>query len=129
MPEKDPNNIAYIVEWFRQFIPYITTVFLSIWGGVVNHITTLRSGKKKFQPKELIFDLIVSTFAGLLTFFFCKGAGVSETMSAVLIAISGHMGTRAIASFEKMRDKIFGVTEERRIEERRSNDDATNEKP
>ena len=112
MPEKDPNNTAYIVEWFRQFMPYITTVFLSIWGGVVNHITTLRSGKKKFQPKELIFDLIVSTFAGLLTFFFCKGAGLSETMSAVLIAISGHMGTRAIASFETIYRRVVGVKDE-----------------
>ena len=112
MPEKDPNNTAYIAEWFRQFIPYIITVFLSIWGGVVNHITTLRSGKKKFQPKELIFDLIVSTFAGLLTFFFCKSAGLSETMSAVLIAISGHMGTRAIIGFETIYRRVVGVKDE-----------------
>ncbi len=128
MPEKDPNNTALFVEWLRQFMPYITTFFLSTWGGVVNHITTLRSGRKKFQLKELIFDLVVSTFAGLITFYFCRSAGISETMSAVLIAISGHMGTRAIASFEKMRDRIFGVSEERRIEERRSNDDGTDEK-
>ena len=108
MPEKDQNNTALFVEWLRQFMPYITTVFLSIWGGVVNHITTLRSGKKKFQPKELIFDIIVSTFAGLLTFFFCKGANLSETVSAILIAISGHMGTRAIAGFETIYRRVVG---------------------
>lgn len=112
MPEKDPNITAYAVEWLRQFIPYITTVFLSIWGGVVNHVTTLRSGRKEFQPKELIFDLIVSTFAGLLTFFFCKRAGVSETMSAVLIAISGHMGARAIEGFETIYRRVVGVKDE-----------------
>ena len=112
MPEKDSNNTALFVEWLLQFMPYLTTFFLSTWGGVVNHITTLRSVKKKFQPKELIFDLIVSTFAGLLTFFFCKGAGVSETMSAVLIAISGHMGTRAIAGFETIYRRVVGVKDE-----------------
>ena len=112
MPEKDPNNTAYIVECLRQFMPYIMTVFLSIWGSIVNHITTLRSGKKKFQPKELIFDIIVSTFAGLLTFFFCKSAGLSETMSAILIAISGHMGTRAIAGFETIYRRVVGVEDE-----------------
>jgi hypothetical protein len=109
MPEKDPNNTALFVEWLRQFMPYLTTFFLSTWGGVVNHITTLRSGRKKFQLKELIFDLVVSTFAGLITFYFCRSAGISETMSAVLIAISGHMGTRAIAGFETVYRRIIGV--------------------
>ena len=129
MPEKDPNNTALFVEWLRQFMPYLSTFFLSTWGGVVNPITTLRSVRKEFQLKELIFDLVVSSFAGLLTHFFCEYSNVGGSMSAILIAVSGHMGTRAIAGFEKMRDRIFGVTEERRIEERRSNDDATNEKP
>lgn len=111
MPEKDPNNTALFVEWLRQFMPYLTTFFLSTWGGVVNHITTLRSGRKKFQLKELIFDLVVSTFAGLITFYFCRSAGISETMSAVLIAISGHMGTRAIAGFETVYRRIIGAKE------------------
>lgn len=111
MPEKDPNNTALFVEWLRQFMPYLTTFFLSTWGGVVNHITTLRSGRKKFQLKELIFDLVVSTFAGLITFYFCRSAGIGETMSAVLIAISGHMGTRAIAGFETVYSRIIGAKE------------------
>ena len=111
MPEKDPNNTELFVEWLRQFMPYLTTFFLSTWGGVVNHITTLRSGRKKFQLKELIFDLVVSTFAGLITFYFCRSAGISETMSAVLIAISGHMGTRAIAGFETVYRRIIGAKE------------------
>ena len=77
----------------------------------MNHITTLRNGRKKFQLKELIFDLVVSTFAGLITFYFCRSAGISETMSAVLIAISGHMGTRAIAGFETGYRRIIGAKE------------------
>ena len=111
MPEKDPNNTAYFVEWLRQFMPYLTTFFLSTWGGVVNYITTLRSSCKKFNLRELAFDLIVSTFAGLITFYFCRSAGISETMSAVLIAISGHMGTRAIAGFETLYRRIMGMKE------------------
>ena len=112
MPEKDPNNAAYSVEWMRQIMPYISTFFLSTWGGVVNHITKLRNGKKKFQAKELVFDLVVSTFAGLITFYFCRAASVSETMSAVLIAISGHMGTRAIAGFETLYKRVIGIEDD-----------------
>ena len=111
MPEKDSNNWALFIEWMRQTMPYFTTIFLSTWGGTVNHITTLRNGRKKFQLKELIFDLVVSTFAGLITFYFCRSAGISETMSAVLIAISGHMGTRAIAGFETIYRRVIGVKE------------------
>ena len=112
MPEKDQNNTALFVEWLRQFTPYFTTVFLSTWGGVVNHVTTLRSGRKKFQLKELIFDLVVSTFAGLITFYFCRSAGISETMSAILIAVSGHMGTRAIAGFETLYKRVIGIKDD-----------------
>lgn len=115
MPEKDPNNSALFVEWLRQFMPYISTIFLSIWGGLVNHITTLRTGRKKFQIRELAFDLIVSTFAGLLTLFFCKSAGVSETMSAILIAVSGHMGTRAIAGFETLYKRVIGIKDDEKV--------------
>jgi uncharacterized membrane protein HdeD (DUF308 family) len=108
MPEKDTSAAFQFIEWLRQITPYFTTIFLSIWGGVVNHIQTLRAGKKKFQWKELIFDLIASTFAGLLTFYFCRSAGISETKAAILIAVSGHMGTRAIAGFEMTYRRVIG---------------------
>ena len=129
MPEKDPNNTALIGEFFKQLLPYLSTLFLSCWGGIVSYIQRLRIHRSRFNWKDLTFDLVISSFAGLLTHFFCEYSNVGGSMSAILIAVSGHMGTRAIASFEKMRDRIFGVSEERRIEERRSNDDAPNEKP
>ena len=112
MLEKDPNNSALFVELMRQVMPYLSTIFLSTWGGLVNHITKLRSGEKKFQAKELISDLVVSTFAGLITFYFCRAASVSETMSAVLVAISGHMGTRAIAGFETLYKRVMGIEDD-----------------
>ena len=129
MPEKDLQNTALIGEFFKQLLPYLSTLFLSCWGGIVSYIQRLRIHRSRFNWKDLTFDLVISSFAGLLTHFFCEYSNVGGSMSAILIAVSGHMGTRAIASFEKMRDRIFGVSEERRIEERRSNDDATNEKP
>lgn len=109
MSEKDPHFTALLAESIREAVPYLTTFFLSVWGGVVNHITVLRNGRKVFKMRELAFDLIVSTFAGLLTFFFCKRAGIDETMSAILIAVSGHMGTRAIQGFEALYSRIIGV--------------------
>ncbi len=75
----------------------------------MSYIQRIRLKHHKFSFVELCFDLSISSFAGLLTYFFCQYAKVGGEMSAILIAVSGHMGTRAIASFERMRDRVFGV--------------------
>lgn len=115
MDEKDPNTSVVFMEYVRQAMPYISTIGLWAWGGVVNHISKLRKGGVKFKGRELAFDLIVSTFAGLMTFYFCQSAGVSDTMQAVLIAISGHMGTRAIAGFEVIYRRIIGIPDNEKV--------------
>lgn len=103
MHDKGPG----IFDFLHQIAPYATTVFLSTWGGIVNYIQSVRKGRT-FSWRELMFDLITSSFAGLLTYYFCLSAGISDTMSAILIAISGHMGTRAISGFEAIHRQIFG---------------------
>lgn len=103
MHDKGPG----IFEFLHQIGPYVSTIFLSLWGGIVNYIQSVRRGRI-FSWRELAFDLVTSSFAGLLTYYFCLTAGISDTMSAILIAISGHMGTRAISGFEAIHRQIFG---------------------
>lgn len=109
MTNKDGGFIAYLIELLHQGLPYISTLLLSSWGGFVSYIQRIRIKRHKFSLRELSFDLLISSFAGLLTHFFCEYSGVSGSMSAILIAVSGHMGTRAIAGFEVLRDRIFGL--------------------
>lgn len=103
MDEKNP----WYVDFAINNLPYLTTLILSFWGGTVNYITRLRNKKLSFNFKELALDLVVSGFAGFLTFLLCRHASISESMSAVLIAISGHMGTRAILGFEFLYSRII----------------------
>lgn len=102
-----PDKVNQLV---RECGPWAVTLLLSCWGGAVNYIAKNR--KKQFRARDLIFDLIISSFAGSMMHLLCKHAGLSQEVSAVLIAISGHMGTRAIASFEKLRDRFFGGSTE-----------------
>jgi hypothetical protein len=96
-----PHDLADVLPW-------ITTIALSAWGGAVQYAQRVRSGEK-FSWSMLTIDIVISSFAGVLTWFLCEASDIHGPMAAVLIAISGHMGTRAIASLVTIRERIFGV--------------------
>ncbi len=90
-----------------EILPWITTMALSLWGGLVQYAQRLRRGEK-FSWQGLTLDLVICSFAGLLTFLLCEAAGIKGPIAAVLIAVSAHMGTRAIASLEAFRERVLG---------------------
>lgn len=60
---------------------------------------------RAFNIPELLGELMTSAFAGMVTFWLCESAGFSQMLTAALIGISGHMGSRAIFQFEKYIEK------------------------
>lgn len=88
--------------------PYVWTILLSAWGGIVNYIDETEKQKKPWNWRELLFDVVTSSFAGVLTYLFCQAANIHGPMAAVLIGVSGHMGTRALASFQNLYRRILG---------------------
>lgn len=112
MPQDERTIIEHLVEWLRSSTPYISTLLLSCFGGLASYVQRIRVRRQKFNLKELSYDLIISSFAGLMTYFFCDWSNVEGAKAAMLIAVSGHMGTRAIAAFEVIRDRIFGIAPE-----------------
>ena len=101
MPEKDPANYSMIT--------YAWVLALSAVGGAVNFAHKLREGSARvFNFTEFAGELLTSGFAGLLTFWLCEAADINKLVSAVLIGISGHMGSRAIFRIEKWAEDKFG---------------------
>jgi len=94
MLEKDPANY--------DALTYAWVFGLSAWGGMVSFI---RRGWQKVpvgKKLTLIFtELLVCTFAGMVTFFLCEWSELDRMLSAAMIAISGHMGTQAIKLTER----------------------------
>lgn len=94
-------------------LTYLWVIALSSFAGWVNWMRKLREGQlRPFNVIELVGELATSTLAGLLTFWLCEWASIDKLLSAVFIAISGHMGTRAIFLMEKFleaRAKAAGV--------------------
>jgi hypothetical protein len=91
-----------------DWITYLWVFAVAAGGGFVSFIRKVKEGTTRaFNFTELIGELVTSAFAGLLTFWMCRWANVDELLSAIFIAITGHMGSRAIFVAERVAEKWF----------------------
>lgn len=104
MPEKDPTTYSLIT--------YAWVFALSMWGGLAGYIRKVREGiTTRFNLTELIGELMVSGFAGVITFFLGELSGFPVLLTAALCGIAGHMGSRALFQLERLLTKKFGLGE------------------
>ena len=100
MPEKDPTTYSLIT--------YAWVCILSAWGGMVNWIRKRKSGDTRpFNFMELVGEIMTSAFAGMLTFWLCEASSLQPLITAALVGISGHMGSRAIYHMETWAEARF----------------------
>lgn len=88
-------------------------VVLSAWGGMVSYFHNLGRHGLKFSLLRLFVDISTSAFVGILTYLLCRATIRSEEVTAAMVGISGHMGTRALFMLEKRYEKLFGTMEDR----------------
>lgn len=95
-----------------QILTYAWVIGLSTWGGLVNYISKIKSGQlARFNLTELIGDICISGFTGLLTFWLCQTANFDELLTAVFVGISGHMGARMIGKIEHILSRKFPLVD------------------
>lgn len=100
MPEKDPFNYSWIT--------YSWVLFISAWGGAVSFMHKYKEGVvRPFNFMELIGELLTSAFIGMITFFLCEWSETPPLLSAALIGISGHMGSRGLFQLEQWATKKY----------------------
>lgn len=94
MPDKDPSTYTMIT--------YAWIVALAAWGGIVNFINKVRQGEARAcNIAEFIGEIVTSGFAGILTFWLAEAANINPLITAALVGISGHLGSRAIFLMER----------------------------
>ena len=97
MPERFIDYEALTILWVGV---------LSMCGGIANYANKINQGVvKRFSIVELIGDLFISGFVGFITFLLCDSAGIDVRITAALVGVSGHMGSRAIFTLEKVINK------------------------
>lgn len=93
-PRHDPTSFSLIT--------YAWVVGLALFGGLANFIGKQRRGEvRAFNITELIGELVVSGFAGIMTFYLCSWANIDPLLTAALVGMCGHMGSRAILLGER----------------------------
>lgn len=122
MNPKDPSHYAPLT--------YLWVMVIALWGGLTHYIHRRQTGQliRGFWT-ELFFDLCYSSFSGVITFYLCQAANMDMLLTAALVGIAGHMGSRLIFGLEELfsgwfrkhlnltlhgdtPDNDFGVTEE-----------------
>jgi hypothetical protein len=103
----DHTNIWDVIQHnWNDIMTWGWVTSLAAAGGFVNFYNKFRRGEvARFNIGELLGDLLTSAFAGWCTYLMCRGAGINEHITAGLVGISGHMGSRIIFVFEKWLSK------------------------
>jgi hypothetical protein len=78
-----------------SLLMYAFVMSLASFGAFVNNINR-HYRCLKCAITSMIVDCITSTFIGLIVFWLCEEIGFSPLRTAVLVALSGHAGTRVI---------------------------------
>lgn len=110
MASPDPETIKTIAEngpfAAKNLIPTIWMAVIAASGGFMGFWGKYKAGKvRAFNVTELIGEVVVSVAVGLITYWICKGFEVNEWLTAAGVAISGHMGARAIFLLENTIEK------------------------
>lgn len=83
---------------------------VSILGGLVGWYAKLKRGDVvAWNVSQLIGEISTSAFAGLLTFWLCEWMNIPQILTAALVGVSGHLGTKAIAIFEDFAQRKWGA--------------------
>ena len=106
MPTNSPESYSWIT--------YFWVLALSILGGTVRTFMSLKVGMSFSDiVRRWFIDITVSAFIGIITFFLCEYAQLSQLLTAAFVGISAHMGTRAIVIVEELLyKKVMGEKED-----------------
>lgn len=88
----------------------VMIIGMSMFGGLISWFSKVRTGiVTGWSLTHLIGELCTSSFAGFMCFLLCDTFSVNIKLTIGLVGIAGHMGTRAINSFERFAEKKWGA--------------------
>lgn len=77
-------------------------ILVAALGGLVAFISKVRSGEaRRFNFVEFAGDMFVSAVSGVFFYWLCRGFDINEWVTAAIVGMAGHAGSRALFMLEK----------------------------
>lgn len=89
-------------------LTYTWVIGIAALGGVTSFVSKVQRGEARaFNIIELVGELFISAFAGVITFYLCELVELPPLASAACVGIVGHMGSRGMFVLEKTVERIL----------------------
>ena len=89
-------------------LTYTWVIGIAALGGVTSFVSNVQRGEARaYNIVELIGELFISAFAGVMTFYLCELIDLPPLASAACVGIVGHMGSRGMFVLEKTVERIL----------------------
>ncbi|WP_227096141.1 phage holin family protein [Aeromonas veronii] len=92
-PDKDPQNYSVLA--------YLAFGGLSVWGGLVTYIQTVKREGRQFRWAEALLQVVVSGFAGMLTMLLSWYIAAPLPLCGFMAGLAGLMGSKALELYER----------------------------
>ncbi len=102
MIDKTPSaSLADLLTWAWVF-------GMSMLGGMASFSRKMRAGHvRAWNFTELVGELVVAALVGIITYNLCMWRDFTPQLTAALVGIASHMGSRALFKLEKFFDRTF----------------------
>jgi hypothetical protein len=105
-PSGSESEVATAITW-------LWVIGMSLLGGLVSFMRKVRAGHARaWNFTEFIGEIVTAALVGIITFNLCQWLNYPPSLTAALVGISSHMGSRALFKLEGFFDSKFPVTKE-----------------
>ncbi|BCX79294.1 phage holin family protein [Campylobacter sp. 19-13652] len=98
-------------EIIDKLLTFLWVFSISAFAGITRRVRRLQGASGNDELKKegswILFaaDIVISGFIGMLTYYICVYANVPDSLMAVYIGVSAHMGTKALSLYEALFSK------------------------
>lgn len=97
------NAIPASWDDLRKLIP---VVLVALLGGVVSFIGKVKAGHSRaFNITEFVGEMVTSAVVGVFFYWLCRGFDLNQWLTAAIVGMAGHAGSRGLFMLEKWAQK------------------------
>lgn len=88
-------------EAYVNWVKYLLMAALASLGGAVSYLDRMGKDDIRFSLMQFTGELFASGFTGVIVYLLCDHWGIEIHLTAAIVGISGHMGSRALTLLER----------------------------